>query len=296
MRWAPEAAWGVLPDSPAWTCVPTWMGEMSLRTRASLFAPQAAFGGWKRSVLLCGRRAVAGTVATPAWPAATAFLLDAALGRVEDPASPDCQDLRSFCVDYFTPPDPRRYTGVKVDALEVLASVESLILRLRVRGKDEVQNPELEEAMFSHPETPAPFRLRGAELRVEGEPLCDVESFALRAENHLAEGPPSLGRPAYLLAGQRTVRLELRRLHLDDLLNEAARDGAPLSFSARFAHPLGQTLDLELPCLHAADVEDGAPPSRVARSRAVLEAATDEQGRDIHWQFTPAMTTTTAGG
>ena len=294
MRWAPEETWRCLPASPAWTCIPIEQGEMHLATSASLFSPSTSFGGWKRSPILTESQQAAGPVDVLAWPEITGYLLDAALGRDPEPASASQQDVYSYTIDFFTPPDPRRYRGVKVERLEIRTTPPGLRLRLWLRAWGEEPNGDLSEDLFDYAGlTPGPFRLRDASVGLNGAGILDLEEFGIIVDNALAAGPTMGGRPAYLIAGPRSISLELGRLHVSDLLNTAIREGAPLSFSAALAHPAGHELALELPVLYAAEINDGAPPWAVARSRAVLQAATDVSGRDLVYSVTLAGTTTT---
>ncbi len=294
MRWARETDWGRPPDSPSWVCIPIQAGRMNLRSTASLFAPETGFGGWRRSPLLPESLEVAGRVEVLAWPEVTEYLLDAVLERDLDPASASYQDLHSYCIDYFTPPDPRRYLGAKAERLEIFTDSQGLALALWLRAWKEEPNDSLSEDQFDYAGlTPGPFRLSHAAITLNGENILDLEHFAIRVDNDLAAGPNEAGRVACLVAGSRAVRLELLKLDISDVLNDAVRAGSPLSFAAEFAHPGGDGLTLELPALYAVENAEKAPPHRVARSRAVLEATTDESGRDLIYTVGPLVTTTT---
>jgi len=295
VRWAREESWGELPPVPSWVCVPVQMGEMALRTVPELFSPLTSFGGWRRSALWPHTQRVTGDVLVLAWPQVTSYLLDAALARESDPLSPAYQDLHSYCIDHYTPPDPRRYRGVKVDRLEMHTGPAGLAVRLWLSGWKEEANDALTEDDFSYSAlTPRPFRLRDATVTLDSGEVLDLEDFAITVDNHLEAGPGVAGHVAYLVAGQRTVRLEMAKLHLSDVLNAAVRGGSSLSFAALFTHPAGHELTLELPVLYASDNREEAPPDRLARSRAVLEAAADESGRDLIHEVRLLGATTTA--
>jgi len=294
MRWAREQSWRYLPSSPAWTSIPIEGDGMNLRASASLFAPSTEFTGWKRGLILPDSQQTAGPVDVLGWPELTRFLLDAALQRDLDPASACCQDLYSYTIDFFTPPDPRRYSGPKVETLEVRTTSAGLALRLWLRAWKEESNDDLSEELFDYTGlTPGPFRLRDAAISLGGTSALDVEQFAVTVDNAPALGPNEAGRPAFIIAGPRSVRLDLVKLHSSDVLNAAVREGTPLSFSAAFAHPAGHELALELPVLYAAENAESAPPRTLARSHAVLQATADESGCDLVYEVTLAGATTT---
>jgi hypothetical protein len=287
MRWAREETWTRLPGSPEWVSVPIQWGAMDLHTSAALLRPRSAYGGWRRGVLGQDARSVAGSADVLAFPELTEFLLNAALDRELDRAKADYQDLRSFCIDLFTPPDPRRYVGAKVEKLLLRASPREVLLRLSVRCAWEEPNDALTEDDFSYEGIHAvPFRLRGATVTLDGSHIAHVQSFALDVDNSLNAGPNVSGRPAYLIAGSRTARLELAKLHDSGVFNDALRTGGPLSFRATLAHPLGHELTLTLPHLYAEDNREDAPPSGVALSRTVLEAAAEGGARDLAYNVT----------
>ena len=294
MRWAREASWGQLPPLPAWISVPIQSGRMGLGTAADLFQPDTAFKGWKRNALLRERQVVTGRVEVAAWPEVTGLLLDAALERDSSPAAASYQDLFSYAIDFFTPPDGRRYLGVMVDRLQIGAAEGEVLLRLWLRAWKEEANASLQETDFSYANiTPAPFRLRDAAITFAGGAVTDVEAFTIAVDNDLQPGPNAAGRDAFLTACSRTVSLELTKLHNSDALNDAIRDGGSLSFAATFTHPAGHQLMLQTPVLYAARNSEPADPMHAARSRALLEAVTDGAGNDLIYQLDLAGATTT---
>lgn len=291
MRWAREASWGSLPPAPDWRSIPIQSGVMTLKAEASLFSPQTSFAGWKRSVVLPELNQVAGRIEALAWPEPTAYLLDAALERDAG------HELGSFCVDYFTPPDPRRYTGVVVERLRIRAGRDGVALLMDARGREEQENDALVEDDFDYSVlSPVPFRLRGATIMLGVDALSDVGEFEITVDNAVEAGPNELGHVAFLSAGQRSVTLELAKLDNTDDFNAAILSGSALSFAASFVHPAGHEMTLALPHLHVERSDENGDPARVATSRSILQAATDETGSDLTYEvnLSGATTTTTA--
>ena len=289
MRWARESSWGNLPPAPDWHCIPIRSGVMTLKARANLFDPSTSFTNWRRNVLLPELQEVAGQIEVLAWPEVTGYLLDAALERDAN------HDLQSYCVDYFTPPDPRRCLGVVVERLRIRADRESVALLLEARAWKEQENDVLAEDDFDYSAlTPTPFRLRDAAITLDGSGLTDVGEFAIVVDNAVEAGPRSAGGyVAFLIAGLRSVSLEVAKLDNADDFNAAIRSGATMSFAAGFTHPEGHEMTLELPRLHVERSDEDGLPSRVARSRAVLQATTDESDVDLAYQVNLAGQTTT---
>jgi hypothetical protein len=276
LRVCREAAWGQLPEDPGWVSLPVFGDGFTLKAASPHFAPATEFGGWRRTARLGYVRRVTGAFVTLPWPEVTALLLQMALER-------DAAELHSYCLDFFTPADPRRYSGVMADRLEVTARTqEDVIFRFQLVGKDEEANPALSQGDFDYSgQCPVPFRLERAALNLDGAPVTGVESFALRVENDLAEGPIRFGTVSYLLAGPRTVGLSLRSLDNSGAFNEAIREDPAVSFDARFVHPDGHELTLSLPALHVESNEPTALPGALARTVAGMTAGTDEHGDDI---------------
>ena len=287
MRWARESSRGVLPPGPDWRCIPIQDGVMGLKAAASLWAPHTQYGGFRRAVLLPELVRVAGAALTLAWPQVMGYLLDAAVARVSDPASPDYQDLPTYSVDFFTPADARRCRGVVVERLRLVADPAAVALALDLRAWKEEANEELTADDFDYEGlSPVPFRLLGAQVSLDGKAVADVETFTLSVRNELSDGPNAGGAAAWLIAARRSVRLELTKLDATDLFNAAVREGVVLSFSAAFGHPEGHELTLSAPVLCAVCSDEDAPPQGIARTRAVLEARTDAEGRDVTYALT----------
>ena len=284
-RWALESSWGELPAEPEWLSVPIQDGAMGLATTVLPYEAPGLYGGLKRTVLLREGLAAAGRVVTLAWPQVTEYLLDAALARVADPESADYQDLSSYSVDFYTPSDPRRFSGAVVEELELRAEPRAAAFALTLRAWKEESNAGLSANDFDYAAlSPAPFRLRGAQVSINTVAVADVEAFTLTVRSDVREGPSAGGLPAFLIAGRRTVRLDLAKLDASSVFGDALRDGTTLSFAASFSHPEGHTLTLSAPALHAAQSEELAPPERVARVRPRLVAATDGAGCDVSYE------------
>jgi hypothetical protein len=126
--------------------------------------------------------------------------------------------------------------------------------------------------------------------------LSDVGEFEITVDNAVEPGPNQSGHVAFLSAGQRAVTLELAKLDNTDDLNAAIRSGTALSFAASFVHPAGHELTIGLPHLHVERSDEDGDPARVATSRSILPAATDESGSDLTYEvnLSEAPTTTTA--
>jgi hypothetical protein len=288
LRICREDAWGQCPAEPSWQSVPIFGDGYKTAPSAALFSPETQFGGWRRAVLLPELTHVRGALVCLAWPQVTALLLGMALDRTDDA-------LGSYCLDAYTPAGPRRCLGVMAEGLELVASAKAATsheasdgveLRLSLRGRTEEANSDLAEADFSYAAvSPVPFGFGGAALSIGGTPLASVGALRLRIDNHLDEGPSQAGALAFLVAGPRTVSLELTKADDDDALRDALRTGAPLAFDAVFTHPAGHTLTIGLPRLYTVTGEDRATPGAVAEATTRLEAAADITGADITWSL-----------
>ncbi len=288
LRLCREEAWGSCPDEPAWQAVPVLGDGFSLKAASPRFRPDTYYGGWRRSVHVSYLQLVSGAFVTLPWPQVAELLLDVALDRQDG-------ELPGYCMDYYTPADPRRYLGVKADGLDVVASAlgRDAEFRFALQAAAEEAAPGLEEGDFDYGGlSPVPFVFDGAVVKLDGAEVTGVEQFTLRVRNHLAAGPNRGGTIAFLAAGQRAVSVELRKLDDGDAFNAAVRSGGTLSFEAAFAHPEGHVLDLALPVLHAEESAEEAEPARLARAVLRTEAGTDEEGDDLVYAVNLARTTT----
>jgi len=279
LRICREEAWGQCPADPAWQAVPLFGDGCTLRASNPHFSPETLFGGFRRSLHLSHVQLVEGELVALPWPEVTLLLMEMALG--DETGVP-----RSYCADLYTPADPRRWLGLMVERLDISVrqGERDVLARLGLKGEAEEPNPALSESDFDYSAiTPVPFTFDRATLSVDGTAITDAEAFALRLENDLSEGPNRLGRVAFLLPGKRAVSLELQGLDDSGAANEAVRQDLTLSFGAVFTHPAGHTFSIELPVLHAQSNREDAPPGELARTVLRLDAATDEQGREITW-------------
>ncbi len=275
LRVCREEVWGQCPDNPAWRAVPIFGDGFKLKAANPRFRPDTLYGGYRSAVQLSHVRRVAGLLVTLPWPEAAALLLEMALER-------DGGALRSYCMDYCTPTDPRRCLGVMVDGLDVIAAGGDVRFRFALRAKAEEANPTLTEEDFDYAElSPVPFVFGRATISLAGTPLCDVEALTLAVRNDLLDGPNRAGAIAFLAAGRRTVGLELTKLDNTDALNAAIRDAQALSFQMTLTHPDGHSLDVTVPALHIEASEETATPGELAHAVPRGEAGTDAQGDDI---------------
>ncbi len=277
-----ELAWGVCPAAPAWQALPVLPGGCTVRAARPRWRPDSRYGGFRGAPPLSDGVQVTGTLATEAWPQLAGLVLEMALERTGgEPAS--------YCLDHFTPSDPRRCLGLMADRLRVRATAESghVLFELLLRGKAEEPNAPLAEADFDYAAlSPVAFTLARAAVTVDGASITAVEALTVEVRNHLAAGPARSGAAAFLAAGRREVRLELRSLDADGALDEALRGDAALAFEAVFSHPEGHSLTLALPVLHPEENAPDAGADGLARTVLRAVAGTDAGGDDITYLLT----------
>ena len=304
LRVCRETTWGVCPGSPTWHDVPILDDGMKLKATDPRYVPDTNVPGWKRRYHISHFQVVAGGIVTHPWPELTDFLVNMALERVTSPADADYQDLYSYCLDHFTPEDPRRYLGAVCERLSIAATGggdSGVRLALAMRAKKEEENDSLQEHDFDYSGvSKVPFMFAHAALQLTppgGAPaaVADVGAFSITVENNVQAGPNCLGYVAYLVAAQRKVSLELIELNNDDAFNEAIRDGGSFAFQATFTHPAGYTWALSLPVLYVTESDEDGTPDAPAKEAPRLEAGTDESGDDITSSVNLGTTTTTAG-
>jgi hypothetical protein len=261
---------------------------MSVKEFVSLYSP-ASYESWKRTMVLPELHEVSGRVHVLAWPTVTEYVLNAALERNPDRLSSRYLDLHSYTLDFFTPSDPRRYLGGVAERLLLRAGPAGVLIALDVRAWKEAENAPLTESDFDYTGlSPVPFRLRDAAITLGGSTLSDIEEFTVAVDNNVQPGPPAGGYAAFLLAGPRTVSLDMVKLDNSSAINEAIREGSVLSFVSRFSHPDGHEMVLELPALYAAANVEGGRPAQFAHSRALFEVGIDQNGYDLICQITLA--------
>ena len=277
LRVCRETTWGECPAGPEWRCVPISGNGFTVASRRSLFRPENSFGGDSQVVVLPEHLTTRGILRTKLYPELAEFLLAMGLDRTGG--------LGSYCLDHFTPADPRRITGAATDRLRLTAGEDGVDLKLRLIAAAEEPNGALSEDDFDYSGVgTVPFAFRGAAVTLNGSAVTDVERFSLVVENDLEEGPWRDDRPAFLAAGQRAVSLNLHKLADGDALSEAVRSGGALAFSATLAHPEGHTLTVSLPELYAESCPESAVPGDLAKVELEAVAATDETGDDITYE------------
>jgi len=274
-----EATWGQCPPSPQWHCIPVFADGYTVKAADRKLRPRTLVGGWQRSVHLSYLQVVEGRWSALLYPEVAEFLLDMALERTGG-------QLHSYCVDHYTPPDPRRHLGCMVESarLECSGRGSAVLWHMALRGRQEQENDALSEEDFDYSGlTPVPFCFQGATLQMDASPVGDVEACTITVRNNLRAGPSSGGLLAYLIAGQRAVSLELTKLNDSDLFNAAIRSGGTLSFSAVLSHPSGWELGIQLPRLYVDESAEPAMPGALVTSRTRLEAGVDESGVDMSY-------------
>jgi hypothetical protein len=277
LRICREEVWGECPERPAWLTVPVFGDGFKLKATSPHFSPGSAFGGYRRTVQLGYVRQVAGEFVSLAWPQTAAVLLEMTLER-------DAIDLHSYCMDYYSPADPRRCLGVMVDQLQMSARPPrwDVVFRLGLKARTEGASPALLESDFDYAGlSPVPLRFERASVSLNGTPMTDVEAFSVQVQNNLEEGPNRGGAVGFLIAGCRAVSLDLTMLDDSDAINDAIRNDGAMSFQATLTHPEGHTLALSLPALHPQTNPEEAEPGQLARGLVHMEAGTDSQGNDI---------------
>ncbi|MFW6189903.1 MAG: phage tail tube protein [Planctomycetota bacterium] len=275
VRLCAEQSWRTLPAEPDWTSVPVVGDGFSVRAERDYFRPRELVGGPAAEVRLPEMLRVEGELVTRPYPELTGCLLHAALVR-------EGGELPSYCLEHFTPAEPRRITGARVRRLVLEADRDGAILRVAFTAADEEARPELTEDAFDYTGIgPVPFRLVGAAITAAGRALTGVEEFVLMIGNELAAGPNTGGTVGFLAAGRRTVRLRL--LAPDDAsdFHESVRSGTDFAFQATMTHPAGHTLVLSLPALRGASNREQARPGELVRGELRAEAATDAAGNDF---------------
>jgi hypothetical protein len=277
LRVCREDAWGECPASPQWTCLPLAGEGLRMSAADVLFTPPTFIGGHAAPFQLPEGHRLAGRLEARLWPETSGLLLSAALDRSDG-------RMPSHCLDWFAPSGSRRFLGVMVDRLVLTGRGDSgeSALVLDLVGRTEEANASLGSGDFAYEGlSPVPFLFRDAALTIDSTALTGIEQFRLEVRNGLQAGPLRQGRVAFIAAGKRAVSLELTGLLSSDYLADAARTGAELSFSARFGHPAGHTMEIFLPALRA---ESDAPlirPGELAREEARLVAAAGEGGTEI---------------
>ena len=288
MRFVVETDFGQCPGAPDWASIPILEDGMKLKATSPRYRPDTDYGGdFRRHVHVCHQLVVEGDIVTHPWPEVAEFLLHMALDRDAD------HDLTSYCIDHYTPADPRRYLGAVVERLTIAATGTGnadVRFTLGMVAKLEEEHNALVEGDFDFSGlTMVPFMFRDAALRLAGGLVIDIDDFTLTVENNVARGPnvatagTDQGTVAYVFGQQRAISLELGKLNRDDRFNELIRDCGSISFEANFAHPDGHLLQIQLPVIYPEESDEDGTPSQVAKERPRFEAGCDVDGKDILW-------------
>jgi len=275
------AEYGDVPGAPSWQYLPIVGDGMKLKATSPRYVSDINMGGLRRRVAIHHQQVVEGDISWQPWPEITQYMLDMALLRV-GAAGENYQDIYGHVIDFYTPVDPRRYRGVVVDSMSISASgtgdgtvsgTHSCIARI------EQENDAIDEDDFDYSGlTLVPFMHWQSRLEVDDVLVTDVDSWTLTVENNVERGPlqplagASVGTIAYAIAGRRTISLELTKLDNMDRFNEAIRDGALLSFTARFVHPSGHNWEIQLPRLYSEENDEDGSPSQQAKQNPRMEA------------------------
>ena len=187
---AQEANFGVAiaggPDGAGWQIVPVLGDGMKLKAESPRFRPDTNIMGYQQSIAVHHQQVVAGAYTTLAFPQVAALVAQMAIVRDAT------DDLRSFTLDLFTPPDPRQYLGTVAEslALRVTGTGDADVqLELALRARQEVEANGLTETDFTYVGDAIPFMFRDAVLQLEGATVTDVDEFTINIENTVSQGP-----------------------------------------------------------------------------------------------------------
>ena len=131
------------------------------------------------------------------------------------------------------------------------------------------------------------YALSFAQFLVNGQAPGTVEGFEIVVDNGLARGPfgPD-GKPLWLIAGRRSVRVEILLGYESGAHSEALVNGQRGVFRVILGRPTGfpQTrATIELPAAVVIAAPIAAAPGEAARQRVALAADVDEAGVDVGW-------------
>ena len=292
-RCGPDEAYGAAGLAAA-VAVPLIENGMTLKATSPHYVPSSNYGkSWKRSLAIAHKQVVEGDISTLLWPELTQFLLDMALLRVDDDASPNHQDLYGHVVDHFTVPDPRTYYGVVANSMRLAVSgtgENDARLTLSCIGQREEENDALTEADFDYSTiTHVPFMAGFATLWVDARQVADVETWELSVENNISDAPfvwnaaVAAAVRGHAIANLRTIGLTLSKLNNNDEFNAAIRGGGRISFEALFHHPAGHILAIQLPHLYVPQSDEDGSPDRQAMESPRLEAVAGAGDVDIEY-------------
>jgi len=285
-----EATFGVVNPSPSWQVMPILGDGYKLLGTAPRYRPDTNWGGYNRNIAIHHVLEITGSHTMLAWPQCVGPLLHAALDRDGN------DDVYSYTHDFFTPADPRRILGAVVASLAInVAGTGDSDVQLATtwRARTETERDVLVAGDYDYSALSCiPFMFRDARIWVDGVQSIDLEAFSITVENAISQGPNRLGRVAYLIAGERTINLDLTRANLDQESRDAIRSGATLSFEANFSHPEGHYWPIQIPVLGVEESDESASRTEVTKEALRLIAANCE-GVDIVTSVDLGPTTTT---
>jgi len=292
-----EDNFGECPGAPDWTETPVLGDGFKLKATNPRYFPETNMGGFRRSVGIPHQLVVEGGQTALAWPTTLSFLMHAGLDRDGN------DDLYSYCIDHYTPADPRRYLGCAVETLTLRVSGTGdadVQIEAAWRSKLEQENNSLGSGDFSYAAVASvPFMFRDAHIQLATVDVVDVEEFSITVNNNVSQGPMGrtagveFGTLAYLIAGGREISLELTKVNRSERLNDAIRSGGVMSFEAEFYHPDGHYFGVQLPVLALEESDETASRTDPTKEAPSFQAITNDAGEDITWGFDEGPTTTT---
>ena len=303
-RLVAEETYGAVPGGPSWSPIPYLGDGFKIEATSEPFEADTNYGGGIDSVVnIQHKQDVAGDLTTLLWPQILGALLDAALARDGN------DDLPSFAWQHYTPIETRQFVGCAARTLRLQVN--------RTEGAD----AQLTIGWLGQQEsvvtgvTPGDFDYSGidqrpfmgcdvAMIQVNGAESYDVDQFTVNVDNVMEAGPywpktnPAQRVIHHIEVGDRTISIDLTRMHRSAQFNAARRAATTLSFYARFTHPLGHVFELRLPRLVVPGSSEDGTPSRVARETPrLLARGTVEGGDAIEYGVDLAAGgTTTVGG
>lgn len=290
-RNAQNEPFGSVPAALNWNYIPILGDGFKLKATSERFVPAYNYGGYRRAVAILHQHTVEGDITVHPFPQVALFLLDAAFLR-GPAAGINYQDTYAHVIDFLTPNDPRRYLGVNVESFTIANTGSGdgdTQFTLSCVAQSEREQGGLDEATFNYSGLSpfVPFMQSFARLWIDGVNVVDVEDWSLTLENNTERGPlgweeiDNLGLIQYAIAGRRTISLDLTELNNDQRMNDAIREGTNISFHARYYHPAGHVMEIQLPKLYVPESEEDGTPSQQARETPRLEALATDAGNDI---------------
>jgi len=303
VRLSQEAAFGTVNPAPTWWSVPILGDGWKLKASNTPFFPETNLAGYVRTAIQHSL-VVEGGFTTLAWPEPLNYLLGMAFNR-----NPADYDVYSHTADYLTPPDPRRYTGTVVETLAIRVTGTGdadVQLEFGLRARQEAGLDTLVIGDYDYSDlTCVPFMFRDAHLELDAVHIMDIEEFTINLDNSVSQGPYArhvglspFGLVAYLVAGRRSITLDIGDACKDDRFNQVIRAPGVVSFEASFFHPDGHLWQIQLPMLIVESSDETASQSDPTKEAGLLHAVAPcvgGTGGEIAWSVDlgPAGSTTT---